>query len=100
MATFNEGDVVMLKSGGPSMTVDGYSDNGKVICVWFESNKREESLFNENTLEKFEENAVSGHVETFQEWVELLFPVCFSLLSKEKRLLGTDTRIMEISTMF
>ena len=65
MAIFNEGDVVSLKSGGPAMTVDGYSDNGKVICVWFESNKREESLFNENTLEKVEENAVSGHVETF-----------------------------------
>ncbi len=64
MATFNEGDVVMLKSGGPPMTVDSHIEEG-VRCVWFDKSERKTSIFNENTLEKFEENAVSGHVETF-----------------------------------
>jgi uncharacterized protein YodC (DUF2158 family) len=32
------GDVVEVKSGGPKMTVDSLSDNGKFAgCAWFEA---------------------------------------------------------------
>ena len=34
MPDFKVGDVVMLKSGGPSMTVSGRDING-VECMWF-----------------------------------------------------------------
>jgi uncharacterized protein YodC (DUF2158 family) len=64
MATFEKGDVVMLKSGGPPMTVDSHIEEG-VRCVWFEKTERKSSVFSEATLEKVEENAVGGHVETF-----------------------------------
>jgi uncharacterized protein YodC (DUF2158 family) len=33
---FNVGDVVRLKSGGPSMTVDG-TQGSRLDCTWFES---------------------------------------------------------------
>ena len=49
---FKEGDVVMLKSGGPRMTVDGYDDLGMVICTWFEGKKRNQTSFTEGTLAK------------------------------------------------
>ena len=32
------GDVVQLKSGGPSMTVVGIGTDGKVACKWFGAN--------------------------------------------------------------
>lgn len=35
--TFNIGDVVMLKSGGPLMTIDSPQDDGTYWCVWFDS---------------------------------------------------------------
>lgn len=36
MSTFNVGDVVQLKSGGPEMTViDRELDGNKVECMWF-----------------------------------------------------------------
>ncbi len=34
---FKEGDVVQLKSGSPSMTITGFSPNGKIIyCTWYD----------------------------------------------------------------
>lgn len=45
------GSVVILKSGGPEMTVD-YIENGRVDCVWFLENLRYESTFGLETLEK------------------------------------------------
>ncbi len=54
--SFNVGDVVRLKSGGPKMTVeyiDPGSDAGmKVDCVWFEDRKREIGTFAAAALEK------------------------------------------------
>lgn len=32
---FNLGDVVMLKSGGPNMTVSMVTDDGYITCVWY-----------------------------------------------------------------
>ena len=34
---FKPGDVVMLKSSGPPMTVIGCSENGEVHCMWMSS---------------------------------------------------------------
>ncbi|EPM4291468.1 YodC family protein [Vibrio fluvialis] len=34
---FNVGDTVMLKSGGPVMTVTGKDFGDNLICTWFDS---------------------------------------------------------------
>lgn len=33
------GDIVRLKSGGPSMTVESIDDQGMVHCIWFNNGK-------------------------------------------------------------
>ena len=54
------GDVVILKSGGPPMTVNNIGDyssrglNPGVLCVWFESSKRIEDIFHPDTIERYE----------------------------------------------
>lgn len=45
----NLGDVVMLKSGGPKMTVELNAD-GKVHCVWFEKAVLFRNTFTEAAL--------------------------------------------------
>lgn len=35
--TFNPGDVVQLRSGGPQMTVTGLDDDSRYDCTWFDS---------------------------------------------------------------
>ena len=47
--TFNVGDVVQLKSGGPSMTV-GEVDGADVWCVWFDKTEKKTGSFNAATL--------------------------------------------------
>lgn len=56
------GDVVILKSGGPPMTVHnigGYHstapDDG-LQCVWFDSNKKVEDIFHPNAVEIYDNN--------------------------------------------
>ena len=48
------GDQVVLKSGGPSMTVNTIQDDGKVWCVWFNQVERTWEIkghsFNQDTL--------------------------------------------------
>ena len=53
---FQAGDVVILKSGGETMTVEGYAEGstGKVNCVWSEKSKVHRDAFLEATLEKYE----------------------------------------------
>jgi uncharacterized protein YodC (DUF2158 family) len=51
---FKKGDVVVLKSGGPRMTVsqtgeDSYGEQ-KVWCVWFERNTKHEDTFDPAVL--------------------------------------------------
>lgn len=51
---FNKGDVVVLKSGGPTMTVNVVSTIGgaSYLCYWFDNQlHRHEGSFNEDTLE-------------------------------------------------
>ncbi|WP_439605623.1 YodC family protein [Hydrogenophaga sp.] len=53
------GDVVILKSGGPTMTVhaiDDYSNLGLavgVLCVWFDHSKRVEDVFHPDTTQRY-----------------------------------------------
>lgn len=57
---FEIGDVVMLKSGGESMTVEGYDDADtppRVVCIWSDKGKIQHGRFIEATLE----NVESGH---------------------------------------
>lgn len=55
MNTFQKGDVVQLKSGGPKMTVVDTSD-GRVDCCWFKGDQStpEHYCFDAVTLEKVE----------------------------------------------
>lgn len=45
------GDVVVLKSGGPQMTVQNIGDYGPggptlgALCIWFNNGKKEEDVF-------------------------------------------------------
>jgi uncharacterized protein YodC (DUF2158 family) len=60
MSDFNIGDVVKLKSGGPSMTVHDSGDyspagsNPGLLCVWFDGAKKFEEVFHPRVLEKNE----------------------------------------------
>jgi uncharacterized protein YodC (DUF2158 family) len=46
------GDVVTLKSGGPEMTVNGFSSDhsNMVECVWFDGNVLREGAFYADAL--------------------------------------------------
>ena len=54
------GDVVKLKSGGPDMTVDGFSNVAKTLqCVWFSGehfDKVESYYFSHDSLQLVEIN--------------------------------------------
>ena len=44
------GDVVRLKSGGPSMTVEGVISGDVVNCVWFSDERKYNTFFVASTL--------------------------------------------------
>ena len=51
----NVGDVVQLKSGGPQMTVSGFSNvNGDAICQWFHNGNPNRGSYPANALKKTE----------------------------------------------
>lgn len=51
---FKPGDVVQLRSGGPAMTVDGISEIGEIICVWFEGSKKNKDMYSSASLKRYE----------------------------------------------
>jgi uncharacterized protein YodC (DUF2158 family) len=51
VAQFKQGNTVRTKSGGPLMTVDGYTANGEVICTYWIKDSRKQENFVEATLE-------------------------------------------------
>ena len=56
MEEFKEGDLVRLKSGGPTMTVKtkgGFEDD--LICQWFSGSKLQNGYFIPSSLIKAEE---------------------------------------------
>jgi uncharacterized protein YodC (DUF2158 family) len=72
MPPFKPGDLVVLKSGGPTMTVDAVNtdifDDDKItgiVCAWFVGEKLERVRFDHRALEHAQ-NA-SDAVETSQE---------------------------------
>jgi uncharacterized protein YodC (DUF2158 family) len=55
MEAFKPGDVVVLKSGGPKMTVEGSGSSGReVTCVWFAEEDVQRGVFAPETLRKLE----------------------------------------------
>lgn len=61
--SFEPGDVVLLKSGGPLMTVNKVAkDMGgveKVWCDWFEKTSLKHGTFSPASLEKYTEDSFS-----------------------------------------
>ncbi len=55
---FKVGDVVVLKSGGPRMTVTEDKDD-KVWTTWFAGSKNERGLFPVNALVAYQEEKAS-----------------------------------------
>ncbi|MFP2273218.1 YodC family protein [Enterobacter ludwigii] len=48
-SSFTEGDLVVLKSGGPEMTIKAiYSD--EIVCQWFAGKKLEQGRFTLESL--------------------------------------------------
>jgi uncharacterized protein YodC (DUF2158 family) len=45
------GDIVVLKSGGPKMTVEKVG-NGVFVCKWFDGDKAERDFFPFDTVRK------------------------------------------------
>lgn len=53
--TYKVGDVVVLKSGGPEMTVYEIQNSDYVNCTWFVGDKPQYASFPSGVLEKVEE---------------------------------------------
>lgn len=61
MYKFKIGDVVILRSGGPLMTVHDtgdYSQSGGpkegILCVWFNDKQKVQDVFHQDALERYE----------------------------------------------
>jgi uncharacterized protein YodC (DUF2158 family) len=51
-----QGDVVVLKSGGPQMTVTGIESNGRVKVTWFDDkNQLQHATFEPGVLELWDQ---------------------------------------------
>ena len=60
---FKKGDVVQLKSGGPLMTIQGFSESNQAKCVWLDGNKKFEETFELETLEIYESSTGTCQIE-------------------------------------
>ncbi|HAU4227266.1 TPA: DUF2158 domain-containing protein [Legionella pneumophila] len=47
---FNVGNVVMLNSGGPKMTVESIDKDNNATCIWFEGSQKFSSSFSVDLL--------------------------------------------------
>jgi uncharacterized protein YodC (DUF2158 family) len=81
MTLFQAGDLVVLKSGGPTMTVDAVNtsifDDDEItgiICVWFVGEKLERVRFDLRALEHLQNNrnAEEPSLETAGEYKVVL----------------------------
>jgi len=53
MSDFNAGDIVMLKSGGPKMTIERSHEAGYargVVCAWFDGGEVRIATFQQECL--------------------------------------------------
>lgn len=55
--TIEAGSEVMLKSGGPSMTVK-FVEHGEAWCIWFQGNEAKEKGFAVATLKPVDHSAM------------------------------------------
>jgi uncharacterized protein YodC (DUF2158 family) len=109
MSVIKSGDLVVLKSGGPVMTVDTVNtdifDDDKitgVLCVWFEGEKLQRVRFDHRAIEpalaqkvpqdtpsheaSVEYKAVLGEVvDAMNDPAEAAKPVCSTVPQKSKR---------------
>jgi len=65
MSELKIGDVVVLKSGGPEMTINTigeteYEDFDSAWCVWFDKNKQVKGVFPMTSLKAYKEADVSS----------------------------------------
>jgi uncharacterized protein YodC (DUF2158 family) len=57
---FKIGDVVILKSGGPRMTIQNIGEYLSIFhkqalsCIWFEGAKKNEDIFHPDSVEHYE----------------------------------------------
>jgi uncharacterized protein YodC (DUF2158 family) len=51
---FAPGDIVVLKSGGPPMTIDETKSSGAIRCQWFSGKKLEWGAFPPSSLKHHE----------------------------------------------
>lgn len=56
MRDLEVGDTVMLKSGGPRMTVSRILNRGRVRCDWFDGQEPKFRTFDPDTLERVEDH--------------------------------------------
>lgn len=57
MAGYKIGDIVVLKSGSPKMTVTGETYDDKITTTWFAGAKKENGQFPPEAIELFVEPA-------------------------------------------
>ena len=69
MLAFNSGDLVILKSGGPVMTIDTVntsifndSEITGVLCVWFVGDKLERVRFDHRAIEPFAPQTIAPQI--------------------------------------
>jgi uncharacterized protein YodC (DUF2158 family) len=58
--TFDLGDTVRLRSGGPVMTINEKSQGGGFVCVWLATNEVEHRMFKAEALEAASRSASSA----------------------------------------
>lgn len=63
MSELKKGDVVVLKSGGPKMTIEGIGNYGMTekygaLCIWFDKTKKYEEVFDLDTLEPYKPSPI------------------------------------------
>lgn len=64
MGGFKEGDVVRLKSGGPSMTVELIDETTlQISCVWIDKGKQQRGNFAPATLMKVPDPGIPSIVQ-------------------------------------
>ncbi len=58
---FQPGDLVQLKSGGPTMTFEGYEAfNGNMVCSFFDGKKLVREQFSKPSMRKVQEPPSPG----------------------------------------
>lgn len=47
---FKKGEIVILKSGGPEMTIESIDEDNKFVCVWIDKNQAYRFAFEATVL--------------------------------------------------